>query len=49
VSLFDAEEEGEHRYRETADSLRRLRAALLADLLSGDHEIPACYDVLLSA
>jgi type I restriction enzyme S subunit len=37
----------------TADSLanilRSLRSALLADLLSGDHEIPASYDELLSA
>jgi len=37
----------------TADSLtialRTLRSALLADLLSGDHEIPASYDALLSA
>jgi len=36
----------------TADSLantfRSLRSALLADLLSGDHEIPASYDELLS-
>jgi len=37
----------------TADSLtialRTLRSALLSDLLSGDHEIPASYDALLSA
>jgi len=37
----------------TADSLATtlvtLRSALLADLLSGDHEIPASYDALLSA
>jgi type I restriction enzyme S subunit len=37
----------------TADSLattlRTLRSALLADLLSGDHEIPLSYDELLSA
>jgi type I restriction enzyme S subunit len=37
----------------TADSLtialRTLRSALLADLLSGDHEIPASYDLFLSA
>jgi len=34
------------------DNLTRtsaLRSALLADLLSGDHEIPASYDALLSA
>jgi len=30
-------------------TLRTLRSALLADLLSGDHEIPASYDALLSA
>lgn len=34
---------------ECAESLRTLRSALLADLLSGDHEIPASYDDLLSA
>jgi len=31
------------------EALRSLRSALLADLLSGDHEIPASYDALLSA
>lgn len=30
-------------------TLRSLRSALLADLLSGDHEIPGSYDALLSA
>lgn len=33
--------------RETADALRTLRSNLLTVLLSGDHEIPASYDVLL--
>jgi len=32
-----------------ANTLRTLRSALLADLLSGDHEIPASYEHLLSA
>jgi restriction endonuclease S subunit len=30
-------------------SARNLRAALLSDLLSGNHEIPASYDQLLGA
>jgi type I restriction enzyme S subunit len=33
----------------TANSMRNLRAALLSDLLSGNHEIPASYDQLLGA
>ena len=34
---------------EFIDKAQRLRSALLADLLSGDHEIPDSYDELLSA
>lgn len=33
--------------RDTADALRTLRMNLLTVLLSGEHEIPASYDVLL--
>jgi hypothetical protein len=37
------------RSSELVEALTSLRSALLADLLSSDHEIPASYDELLSA
>jgi type I restriction enzyme S subunit len=41
--------ESEHKVAQFGGALRVLRSALIADLLSGEHEIPASYDSLLSA
>ena len=35
--------------KNTLETVRRLRSALLSDLLSGNHEIPASYDQFLGA
>jgi type I restriction enzyme S subunit len=49
VDLLDSLGSLEVAARENADRLTRLRSSLLADLLSGEHEIPASYDELLTA
>lgn len=46
-ALLAAVAEGAAAARTVTGDLRALRAALLADLLSGEHEIPAAYDRLL--
>lgn len=45
--LLSAARLSERSARETAEALRALRTNLLTVLLSGEHEIPASYDVLL--
>lgn len=47
VGLFDAYERAIDTYAAEVDALESLRAALLADLLTSDHEIPDRYDALL--
>lgn len=47
VDLIDAVEGGVAAARERAEAGDALRAALLAELLSGSHEIPDSYDRLL--
>jgi type I restriction enzyme S subunit len=49
VDLISAVNEDTSDTVSLATTLRTLRSAFLADLLSGDHEIPASYDELLSA
>jgi len=48
VDIVSAAEEHASAADSLANTLRSLRSALLADLLSGDREIPASYDELLS-
>jgi type I restriction enzyme S subunit len=49
VSLLSAVDDEMESATDVFSCTRALRSALLADLLSGDHEIPAAYDSLLSA
>ena len=49
VSIFEAFDSFAKEADQSVSSSKRLRSALLSDLLSGDHEIPASYDELLGA
>lgn len=49
VELFDSYERVLDSYKAEADAAVRLRAALLSDLPSGQHEIPESYGALLES
>jgi type I restriction enzyme, S subunit len=49
VALVSAIDELAYFAERAEDESKRVRSVLLADLLSGDHEIPESYDELLSA
>jgi hypothetical protein len=49
VGLFDAYERAIDTYATEVDALETLRAALLADLLTSNREIPDSYDALLES
>jgi type I restriction enzyme S subunit len=47
VAMSEAARQAGHKARSVADAARELRAVLLSELLSGAHQIPPAYDVLL--
>lgn len=49
VSVFGIWSEQNRKLEETIQSTEQLRSGLLSDLLSGEHEIPASYDMVIGA